>query len=304
MQDGNGTEEFIEQMQALLDSMSPERRLKLFNDAYVKVGLGPEWPAHKLYRIFKRFPKTLDIRNIKRSLTAVDSLLPGQANMGRTWDYYGDYDHGEYLAREAEEIRYALEVARDRLGNQPRAATIPSTPPYRLNLDAWSLQKTPVGNTVSQSAMDELDAQELADFVAYYEHDLAKIEDLIRQYKEAGVSRSQSHPAASTSGHAPQPPATRSGQTSQPPGNAWSLLRAAIKIINAFSNKDRITDNALDVLKDIKPEDIKLTMQRDAGQEPAEPQQPAALPAPEPRIDLGLDPTRTPDRQAIRRDET
>ena len=53
---------------------------------------------------------------------------------------------------------------------------------------------------------------------------------------------------------------------------------------------DRISSPALKALENIKPEDVKLVMQRDAGTAPAEPkQEPAALPAPEPKIDIGLD---------------
>jgi len=81
------------------------------------------------------------------------------------------------------------------------------------------------------------------------------------------------------------------------------VLRAADTILKAFRRVDQVSNVALDMLKDLKPEDIKLTMQQDAGQEPA--QQPAALPAPGPKIDLGLDrlgPFREP--VAVRRDQT
>lgn len=83
-----------------------------------------------------------------------------------------------------------------------------------------------------------------------------------------------------------------------------SLLRAVWTVLNAFRSDKVVNKDSLDMLKDIKPEDIKLTMQQDSGQEPEAPQKPAALPAPGSKIDLGLDRVNTPEPVVVRRDQT
>lgn len=112
---------------------------------------------------------------------------------------------------------------------------------------------------------------------------IEKLEKMIRDHVTVGRMMGQSAAATRSS-------ASPTGQSPASTGQRLSpVLSAVDTILKAFKRADKVSNAALEVLKDINPADIKVTMQRDAGQEPATPQQPAALPAPTPGIDLGLD---------------
>jgi hypothetical protein len=101
-------------------------------------------------------------------------------------------------------------------------------------------------------------------------------------------TQSADHPKIST----PHP------KISTPP---TSLLQAVDTILKAFNKGVKISNSALEALKHLTPETLrkKGPEQLPVGEKP-----PAALPAPEPKIDLGLDRTDTEDPAAIRRDQS
>ena len=280
--------------------MPPDARMELFNKAYVEAGAGTEWKAHTLYRIFKRFPSVLNLKNIDRSLLAASSLLPG----------------GDANAMHDRQSRTALEMEMQVRKLEARSEIAKGLLSGRL--DRWDEKPVKTGDVdrvvdlVKNLGLgDDPDIRSRLEYIwkgysleddDYIRDDINELQNEIKHAKNL-ISQ---HRAAT--GKAPMKASVPSGGKASapspsvlPPSRRLSLLRTAIKIINAFSNKDRITDRSLDILKDIRPEDIKLTMQADAGQEPGSPQQPAALPAPRPGIDLGLD--RDVAKEPIRRDQ-
>lgn len=123
----------------------------------------------------------------------------------------------------------------------------------------------------------------------------AKIDRILELAKRYGFDLDAKSSAAQQVSRTPSPsappaasPAVGTKQMLTP------VLRAVDTILNAFKRVDKVSNAALEIIKDVKPGNVQVTLQRDAGQEPQAPQQPAALPAPEPGIDIGLDRQRQP----------
>jgi hypothetical protein len=285
-----------------ITSLPPNELMELYNNAYVQAGAGTEWSAYTLYRIFKRFPGVLDLRNIERSKFAVEPLLPfGDAAK----DVHAHQTQTiSQLENDAQRLAVRLEIAQGMASRR-----IPDWN-GEIKLPAMLLAQVahlvPIDDPDTRHELKELwayysqeDYDDLDSEIKRLTHALPYAKKLLNQYKAAA-----GHPfhSAAPSPVSPAGHTAATGKTSStpaqpvpvastvPPSRRLSLLAAANKIINAFRRADRISNASLKVLEILKPEDVKVVMQRDTGQEPSEPQQPAALSAPEePGIDLGLD---------------